>query len=545
MPESFGRFLKYVGDQIAPNIGSMVASKRPLVWLLALLSGVLAAYAIIAFRFAIGFIHYPWLGTYLEGNVATAAAQTPWYILVLVPTLGGLFVGFLLHKFVPGRRAQSVADVIEARALGGANISLTSGWWSAAISALSLGVGASAGREGPAVHLGSAMASAVGRKFDLTPEKRRVILACGAAAAVSASFNAPIAGVLFAHEVILGHIAISAFAPTAIAAVAATLITRFHLGDFPAFTIPTYEITSLWEFPAFALLGVTCGVVALCFQFSVIIADYTARSIKMPLWLRPAIGGLLIGLMAIFIPEILGVGYEVTDRALHQLIPLGTLFLLLIAKAIATAITMASRFGGGVFSPSIYLGAMAGGAFGILAAKVFPDLASSDGLYAILGMGGVAGAILGAPISTVLIAFELTGGYQMTIALLITVSIASVMLQAVHGHSIFHWQLNQRGLFFDEGPHREVVRRWRVKDFMTPLSEDEILLPPDPDSDMPMLTPEDTLESALRAFDQSSEPRIPVVDTQDASLVIGWAEHMMALRTYNQALVEAHVEEHR
>ena len=160
-------------------------------------------------------------------------------------------------------------------------------------------------------------------------------------------------------------------------------------------------------------------------------------------------------------------------------------------------------------------------------------------------MGGVAGAVLGAPISTVLVAFELTGGYQMTIALLITVSIASVMLQAVHGHSIFHWQLNQRGLFFDEGPHREVVRRYRVHDFMTPLSEEEVQNPPQQDPEGPILTPQDSLESALRAFDQMSEPRIPVVDETDVSKVVGWAEHMEALRTYNQALVASHVEEHQ
>jgi CIC family chloride channel protein len=545
MPAGIRNFFQFLGDQVAPNLGSMWASKRPLVWLLALVSGIVAAYAIIAFRFAIGFLHYPWLGTILESNVATAAAATPWYVLIVVPTLGGLLVGFLLYRFVPGRRPQAVADVIEARAVGGADISLSRGIWSAVIAAISLGVGASAGREGPAVHLGSSMASAIGRQFSLSPEKRRVILACGAAAAVSASFNAPIAGVLFAHEVILGHIAISAFAPTAIAAVAATLITRLHLGDYPAFTIPSYEITSLWEFPAFALLGVTCGAVALCFQFSVMIADYTARSIKVPLWVRPAIGGAMIGIIAIFVPEILGVGYEATDRALHQFIPLAGLFVLLFAKTAATAITLASRFGGGVFSPAIYLGAMTGGIFGFIAASVFPNLASSDGLYAILGMGGVAGAVLGAPISTVLIAFELTGGYQMTIALLITVSIASVMLQAVHGQSIFHWQLNQRGMFLNEGPHKEVVRRWRVKDFMTELSADELKSPPIIDPGAPMLTPEDTLESALRAFDMNGEPRIPVVSATNASQVIAWAVQLDALRTYNSALVDSHVEEHR
>ncbi|MEM1200293.1 MAG: chloride channel protein, partial [Pseudomonadota bacterium] len=487
----------------------------------------------------------PWLYTFHVAVVATSAAQQDWWLLLLVPCLGGLLVGWILHKFLPSGRAEAVADVIEARAIGGAQMSLKTGLWSALVAALSLGFGASAGREGPAVHLGATIASAIGSKFSLPPENRRVILACGAAAAVSASFNAPIAGVLFAHEVVLGHFAISAFVPTAIAAVGATIITRIHLGDFPAFIIPTYEITSLWEFPAFALLGIVCGLVAIGFQFAVMAADWSARSIPMPLCLRPAVGGLMIGAIAIYVPEILGVGYEATNRALSHQLALGTLFTLLFAKTLATAITLASRFGGGVFSPSLYLGAMAGGAYGLLAGAVFPELASSEGLYAILGMGAVAGAVLGAPISTVLIAFELTGGYEMTIALLLSVSLASVMMQAVHGQSFFHWQLGQRGLFLHAGPHKEVVRRWRVREFMEPLSEEEKANPPDIDPELPLLTPDDTLESALRAFDAGSYTRISVTSSTDTTNIIGYATQMAALRTYNQALIASHEEEHR
>ncbi len=545
MPGVFGKLLPFLYDRIAPNLRTMWASRQPLAWLLALVIGVVAAYAILAFRYLILGIQYPWLNTFRESDVATFAAQQDWWLVLLVPCLGGLLVGWILQKFLRAGRAEAVADVIEARAIGGAQMPLKTGLWSALVAALSLGFGASAGREGPAVHLGATIASSIGAKFSLPPEKRRVILACGAAAAVSASFNAPIAGVLFAHEVVLGHFAISAFVPTAIAAVGATIITRVHLGDFPAFVIPTYEITSLWEFPAFALLGIVCGLVAIGFQFAVMAADWTARSITMPLWLRPAVGGLMIGAIAIYVPEVLGVGYEATNRALSHQMGLAALFTLLFAKTLATAITLASRFGGGVFSPSLYVGAMAGGAYGLMAGGVFPELASSEGLYAILGMGAVAGAILGAPVSTVLIAFELTGGYEMTIALLLTVSLASVMMQAVHGQSFFHWQLGQRGLFLHAGPHKEVVRRWRVGDFMMPLSDEEKENPPVIDPDLPLLTPEDTLESALRAFDTGAYTRISVTASNDTSTIIGYATQMAALRTYNQALIASHEEEHR
>ena len=287
------------------------------------------------------------------------------------------------------------------------------------------------------VHLGAALSSALARKFALPAWGKRTLLGCGVAAAVSASFNAPIAGVLFAHEVILGHYAMRAFVPIVISSVSATILSRLCFGDVVAFTIPDYQITSFWEFPAFALLGLVCALVAVLFQFALIGADYVARNITIPLYLRPAIGGVFIGAIALVFPQVLGVGYDATDQALKSQLPLELLLGLLIAKTAATAITLASRFGGGIFSPSLYLGAMAGGAFGIIAAGVFPEMASSEGLYSILGMGAVAAAVLGAPISTTVMVFELTGGYALSIGLLLTVSISNGIAQAIHGHSYF------------------------------------------------------------------------------------------------------------
>jgi CIC family chloride channel protein len=218
------------------------------------------------------------------------------------------------------------------------------------------------------------------------------------------------------------------------------------------------------------------------------------------------------------------------------------LLTLLVAKTAATAITMASRFGGGVFSPALYLGAMTGGAFGIIAASVFPQMASSEGLYAIIGMGAVTAAILGAPISTTLIVFELTGGYEVTIALLLAVSMAVAVMQAIHGRSLFHWQLGLRGLFLTEGPQRQLGRQLTVRAFMTPLAEGET---PEPDKAAPMLTPDDTLESALRSFNAAGRSRLAVVDAADAAQVVGWADHVRALDAFNAALIAANVEEHR
>lgn len=528
---------------ISPNLQQHLQTRQPIVWALALAAGLLAACAAIIFRELINVFQYVWTGT-LKEAMTPALAEMPWYTVFVGPVLGGLVVGLCLERFLTAKRTNGVADVIEAKATGHDEIDLRQAVISGGVTALSLGSGASAGREGPVVHLGAAFASAIARKFHLPRWGKRTLLGCGVAAAVSASFNAPIAGVLFAHEVILGHYAMRAFVPIVISSVSATILSRLYFGDVVAFTIPEYQITSFWEFPAFALLGVVCALVAVLFQFALIGADYVSRQVRMPLYLRPAIGGAAIGFIALFYPQVLGVGYEATDLALKSQMPLTLLFGLLIAKTAATAITLASRFGGGIFSPALYLGAMAGGAFGIIAAGVFPELASSEGLYSILGMGAVAAAVLGAPISTTVMVFELTGGYALSIGLLLTVSISNGIAQAIHGHSYFHWQLEMRGLFVHDGPQHQLLRQRRVKDFMTPVEEAEGAIAFDTEKGETFLKPSWTLEYALRSFDTGGHDTLPVVEEGDESRIIAWAHQTEALRYFNSALIEATAEEH-
>jgi len=536
------RLPEFLSDRFIANFRDFLSERQPLIWVMALIIGGAAAYAAIAFRLAIRTFQLPWLGT-MDKATTAAAMALPWWMILLAPATGGLIVGFILVRFQRGRRPHNVADVIEASAVGGCRISARDGFLSALISSISLGTGASAGREGPVVHLGAAIASQLEQRFTLSVGAQRTLLSCGVSAAVAASFNAPIAGVLFAHEVILRHYALRAFVPITIASVTGTLIARLHLGNFPAFFVPAYEITSYWEFPAFALLGLASAAVAILFQFAAIGADRVSTASPIPLWLKPAVGGLCVGAIALSFPQVLGVGYDTTDAALNSQLSLWLMLALLFAKTAATAITLGFRMGGGVFSPSLYLGAMTGGAFGLVAASVFPSLASGHGLYAILGMGAVAAAVLGAPISTTLIVFELTGGYEMTIALLLTVSISNGLTQAVHGVSYFHWLLSNRGLFLHQGPHQNIVHTVRVRDFMTLLDEDESASTSPPENG-PYLQEMHTLRHTLRMFNESGGEWLPVV-TSEGDTLIGWVRHFDALEAYNKALVAAHVEEHR
>jgi CIC family chloride channel protein len=560
---------------------------------LAVLIGVAVAYAAIAFRLGIGLAQLGALGFASERLWALAAAL-PWWHLVLAPALGGLAIGLFLHYLMPGKRAQGVAEVIEAGALRGGRLPLKDGLASAVVSAASLGVGGSAGREGPIVHLGGALASAVAARLGLSPSHSLTILGCGVAAGVAASFNAPIAGVFFALEVVIGHYALHAFAPVVIASVAGTIVSRAHLGDFPAFVIPEYAIQSFLEFPAFLLLGVVSAAVAMAFMKSLMMAEDVAARAPLPDWTRPAVGGLMVGTIAILFPQVLGVGYGATDDALRGLFPLWLLLALVVAKTAATAITLASRFGGGVFSPSLYVGAMAGAAFGVIAAAAFPELAADTGLYTIVGMGAVAAAVLGAPISTILIVFELTGDYAVTVAVMVAVVVASTITRQMLTHSFFHWQLERRNLDVKGGRVRHLLKSQRVGELM---SGDFELIPEgagfehlkellrsaphdrflvidaagrlvgrlgftdlkevvfDADlqplikardvarMDPAVLLPDDDLEHALALLEASGEEHLPVVEDEASMKVVGVLRHRKVLLAYNRALMEVRAEE--
>ncbi len=527
-----------------PNINYALRKRTPLVWFLAALIGVGTSLAAIAFRELIGAVQWTWLGTMSE-QVASAARVLPWYVVVFVPAFGGLLVGLFLHYVQPQKRPLGVADVIEAKHTPETSLRFWPGIGSALVSATSLGFGASTGREGPIVHLGATVAASISRLFQLPRSSNRVLLACGVAGAVSASFNAPIAGVLFAHEVILGHYALSAFSAIVIASGAATIVSRLYFGDAAAFSIPDYQITSFLEFPAFAILGLVCALVAVLFQYALIGTEYVARSVRAPTWFRPVIGGLAVGIIGVWYPQVLGVGYQATDLALRNQLPLDLMLILIFLKTAATAVCLASRFGGGIFSPSLYVGAMTGGAFGLIAAGVFPEMASSQGLYAILGMGAVSAAVIGAPLSTTMIVFELTGGYSLSIALLLTVSIATGITIAIHGRSYFYWQLESRGIAVADGPHSQLMRSVRVQDFMERLSPDLEERPPPLEEGVPRLLTSDTMERALRMFDETGDEEVPVVRAAAVSQVVGYARQVDALRHFNEALIDASIEEHK
>lgn len=531
---------------VVPNLNAFTTNKQPIVWVLGIVVGVGAAVLAVAFRELIGLVQYLWSGEHSEIYLS-AVREAPWYAILLAPALGGVVVGGLLHFVSKTKRAGGVADVIEARHIGGRVLGFKDAVLSALITIISLGSGNSAGREGPAIHLGASFSSVIFNRFSLPDSATRTLLAAGAASAVSASFNAPIAGVLFAHEVILGHYSMRAFVPIVLSSVAGTVVARNWFGESLTFNIPVYEITSYLEFPAFFALGVVCALVAILFQLSLFSLDYLAKSVNLPLWVRPPIGGLVVGFIGVFYPEILGIGYETTNDAIWGRIPIMLMVILILLKIFATAVTYASRFGGGVFSPALLLGALTGGVFGVIATGVFPELASDQNVYSILGMGAIAATVIGAPISTTVIVFELTGGYALSIALLFTIAVSHGINQAIHGRSFFQWQLEMRGLHVRDGPYKAILAHLTVQDFMVKvdLEDDEITLSElKMIGDYPTLSKFTSMDLALQLFDTSGHSKLPVIEGQHPDVIIAWAEYSNAINLINNRLIETQHEEH-
>lgn len=544
-----------MSDSTAPTgllsrfIRAFTDGRGPALWAMGVLVGLGAGYATLGLRLSIQAVERLAYGV-TEEELATAAHQLDWYWLLLIPTLTGLVIAGLLWLggrlgLVRGDRARSIADLLEARAVGGGRVELRSGLYTAILAVLSLGGGASAGREGPAVHLGGTLASAVSLWAGLGHRGSRILLACGAAAAVSASFNAPVAGALFAFEVVLGHYALRSIAPVAVASVIGALIVRIHLGPDPVFGVDVMPQVQVWDYPAAAVLGIAAAGLAILFDRGLLggsqWVEKRARGWNLPLWSLPVPGGMLIGLIAIWAPEVLGVGYEATSNALATRYVFSQLILLILLKTLATQISLAFRFAGGVFSPSLYLGAMLGSAFGLIMAVLMGDNTAGPGFFAVIGMGAVAGAVLGAPLSTTLIVFELTSSYEASVAVLVAVSLATVLTQSALGGSLFQKQLMSRGYDISGGSSRLVLQMIRVRDVMMPLGDwgrAEL-------DENTCVYEDDTLGRTLGVLNAEQLDGAAVRCRTGEQEITGWVTKADAHAAYARALADISEEEHR
>ncbi len=524
-------------------------------WFIALLVGVAAGLAAAGFRISIEWLQGVLYDAKDVRSLQEFVTDLEWYFILLIPVVGGLVTGAVLHWFTPDGRARSVADVIEGAALENGRVEKKAGLASAFASMITLSTGGSTGREGPVVHLAGVISSYVSGLIKADGITGRDLLGCAVAAAVSASFNAPIAGALFALEVVLRHFAVHAFAPIVIASAAGTVISRLTFGDVTEFMLPAESALSFYrELPAFLILGLLCGLVAVVFMRAIFWADNVGTAFqhatRLPRWLRPAVAGLFLGAIAILYPHIIGVGYGTTSAALTGELLLHEAVVFAIVKVIAVAITMAGRMGGGVFSPSLMVGALTGLTFGMVATGIFPDVSGSETLYALAGMGAVAAAVLGAPISTTLIVFELTGDWQTGLAVMVAVSLSSALSSTMVDRSFFLTQLERRGIHLAAGPQAYLLSMFRVQNVMRgpdhPQAAYEDALWQAIEEGV-FIGPNATLEDAMPVFEETNRPFIPVVRMGDQGQppeVLGALFQVDALKQYNRALAATAAEEH-
>jgi CIC family chloride channel protein len=524
-------------------------------WFIALLVGIAASFAAIGFRFGIETFQ-AWL--YQTDDVAhlrSDAARLDWWWILLIPMAGGLAVGVILNKFTDDGRVRSVADVIEGAALYDGRVEWRKGLVSSLASFITLSTGGSTGREGPVVHLAAIVSTYVSRLIRADGITGRDLMGCAVAAAVSASFNAPIAGALFALEVVLRHFAVHAFAPIVIASVAGTVINRSVYGDVTEFLIPNQNILAFYvELPAFLILGLLCGLIAVVLMRAIFWADTMGTALqtrwRFPRYLRPMIAGTLLGGVAIFYPHIIGVGYETTSDALTGRLVMHEAIVFVFIKIVAVAITMAGRMGGGVFSPSLMVGAMTGLAFGIVATGIFPDVSGEGTLYALAGMGAVTAAVLGAPISTTLIVFELTGDWQTGIAVMVSVSLSSALASKLVHRSFFLTQLERRGVHLAAGPQAYLLGTFKVASVMRTADHPKAA---DPETCAALI-----LEGMYISQDMMLDQAMPILEATGSSFIPvvipavgdgppelrGALFQVDVLRAFNRALAATAAEEH-
>lgn len=447
--------------------------------LIAMVVGTIVGFTSIGFRYLIDLVQWTY-GAKGE-EVMPSLLRLAWYWKLAIPTAGGLLVGLLVNFVVTEASGHGIPEVMEALTRRYGMIRGRVVWGKMIATSLTVGSGGAVGREGPIVQVGAAIGSVLAQWLRLPPDRVRMMVGCGAAAAIAATFNAPIAGVLFTVEVILGHFAIPLFSPLVVSSVTATIVSRVFLGNHPAFKIPVYHLQNVWELPAYVVLSVAIGFLAILFLYAMRKASKLAKKLPIPSFLMPALGGLLVGAMSIALPQVWGVGYDTIERTLHG----HEFWLLLIpvvfAKIIATTVTVASGASGGVFAPSLFIGAMAGGAFGGWLERVQWIPGVHAGSYAVVGMAAMVAAATHAPLTMMVIVYEMTTEYSLILPIMLGTIISSLLVLRLYRFSVYTQKLADRGLDPETLLEVGIMTNTRVEDLMrtdiptihesTPLSD--------------------------------------------------------------------------
>ena len=431
---------------------------------MAVLVGLVGGFGAILFRWLVDLFQGLTIGRG-EHTVALLANQ-PWWKILLLPMVGGLVVGPLVHFGAREARGHGVPEVLGAMVFRKGVIRPVVAAVKIVASAITIAFGGSVGREGPIVQIGAAMGSTLGQALRFSPQRLRTLIGCGAAAGIAATFNAPIAGAFFALEILMRDFAVVTFAPIIVASVTATAVSREFLGDTPAFPVPGFELGSAVELPFYLVMGALVGLLAVVYVRSLYASeDAWARS-RLPQWLQPAVGGLLLGVLLLRFPQVYGIGYGSMVEVLNGDVAWYLLLLLVAVKLAAVNLTLGSGFSGGIFAPALFLGGMLGGAFGTGIEAILPGSAGSEGSFALVGMAAMVGAATGGPLTAILILFEMTGEYRIILPLMIASIGAALVYRSIMNDSIFTLKFARQGRRLEFGRESAILKDFHVQDIM-------------------------------------------------------------------------------
>ncbi|HVC57211.1 MAG TPA: chloride channel protein [Stellaceae bacterium] len=550
--------------------------------LLAVCTGVLAGLGVIAIDLLLELLHHAAFelppGAHLSDSTGLPKIR-----LLTMPIAGGLLVGaatVLLRRWRP----REVVDAIEANALLGGRMSLRDSFGLVGVTLLSGGFGASVGMEAAYTQLGAAMGSRLGRRLALRRDDVRTLVGCGAAGAIAAAFNAPLTGAFYAFELIIGSYTLQTLAPVGVAALIGALTVRALNGGNPIFLLYRHADLTPSDYLGFFALGLASAGLAVLVMKGVTGTEALFRRLAIPRWARPALGGVILGLCALPFPQILGSGHGGILRQLHWGNALPLVGALIIAKTIGSAVSIGSGFRGGLFSSSLFLGSLFGSFFGGLVTRLDPSIAGDPVLYSLVGMGSVAAAIVGAPVTMIMLVLETTGDFSATIGVMVGVLTAAFAVRHWFGYSFATWRFHLRGLKIrspeDVGwlheirigqmmrrdpavmaadqPIAELLRRFppgstkqvfvvdgggRLSGVIDPAeaarpdggADEEVVADLVGDA-MVFLLPGDDLRTALLRFSRAAQESLPVVDDPESRHVIGYVSEAYALRRYAQEL---------
>ncbi|MBQ0863011.1 chloride channel protein [Streptomyces smyrnaeus] len=515
------------------------------------------------------------------------------FFVVLAPVVGGLLYGPLVQRFAREARGHGVPEVMLAVAQRGGRISPKVAVVKTLASALTIGSGGSVGREGPIVQVGSALGATLGRLVRAGEGRMRLLVACGAAGGIAATFNAPLAGVFFAMELILMTFSAEAFGAAVLSSVTASVIGRAAFGDVAFLELPPFHVDHLGQYGLFALLGVLAGAVGVGFsRVLYAIEDACDWAWRGPEWLRPAAGGLVLGLLLLALPQMYGVGYPVLENATEGEYAIGFLLVLLVGKILATSVTIGIGGSGGVFAPSLFMGAMLGAAYGAVLHRLLPGTAGAVGAYALVGMGAVFAGASRAPITAVVILFELTGEYSIILSMMLAIALATATGRLLSRDTIYTLKLRRRGIDLDgpaqgaplggqsvgavmeplpeplttttplteaadvlslsgngalpvldpTGRYAGVVTTRAVAEALTEQPEGAPATVGDLARRPPAVRPDEPLATALHTLADSVDSGMPVLDA-DKGAPVGWLSHRSALRALHTRTAPAPAQE--